>query len=63
MELYQPTGQNNNDTTANFTGSALVDFGDSLGPATTAGGGGGAGTGTGTGTATASVSDVFTFRF
>jgi len=42
MELLQPTGQNNNDTTTGVTGSALVNFGQDAGTAAAGGGGGGA---------------------
>ncbi|KAK5057554.1 hypothetical protein LTR84_011554 [Exophiala bonariae] len=63
LDLYQPTGQNNNDTTANFTGSALVDFGNAIGP-TSAGGGATAGTttGSGGGSATTTNNDAFNFN-
>ena len=33
MDLLQPTGQNNNDTTTGVTGSALVNFGQDAGTA------------------------------
>ena len=33
MDLLQPTGQNNNDTTTGVTGSALVNFGQAAGTA------------------------------
>jgi 1,3-beta-glucan synthase len=43
MDLLQPTGQNNNDTTTGITGSALLNFGqDATAAAGTGGGGGGA---------------------
>ncbi len=53
MELLQPTGQNNNDTTTGVTGSALVNFGQDAGTAAA-----GAATATGTGAA-AKTSDPF----
>lgn len=31
LDLVQPTGQNNNDTTTGITGSALVNFGNAAG--------------------------------
>ena len=57
MELLQPTGQNNNDTTTGVTGSALVNFGQAAG---TAGGGGGGGGGAAA-TTSANSNDPFSF--
>jgi len=64
MELFQPTGQNNNDTSSNFTGSALVDFGTNLGggAANTGSGGGSTTGGGGGGGGSATTSALFTFR-
>ncbi|RVX67099.1 1,3-beta-glucan synthase component FKS1 [Exophiala mesophila] len=45
LNLAQPTNQNNNDTFASITGSALVDFGNGVDAGPTAGGGGGGGGG------------------
>lgn len=62
MDLLQPTGQNNNDTNASITGSALVNFGN--GAAATDGGDSGNGGGGGGGasaTASDAVTGVFSF--
>lgn len=64
MNLLQPTGQNNNDTSSEFTGTALVNFGSNGGAATGAAGGGASGGGGGGGggsTAAAAPTDGFNF--
>lgn len=58
MDLLQPTGQNNNDTTNSNTGSALINIGDN---AAATGGGGGGGGGGATSAAAAPSSDGFNF--
>ena len=54
MQLLQPTGQNNNDTSSSQTGSALLNFGD--GGATGGASGSGGSTAGATGTAAATTS-------
>jgi 1,3-beta-glucan synthase len=54
MDLLQPTGQNNNDTTTGITGSALVNFGQDAGTA-------GAAAGTAAATTSSSSDDPFSF--
>lgn len=63
MNLAQPTNQNNNDTFASITGSALVDFGNGVDTgATAAAGGGGGGGGTTNAAATTTGGNApFTF--
>lgn len=64
LDLMQPIGQDNNDTFASITGSALVNFGDGSGAAaTSAAGGGGGGGGGGSGSAaTTSAAGPFDFN-
>jgi 1,3-beta-glucan synthase len=52
LELMQPTGQNNNDTSASATGSSLI------GAVGASGGGGGGGGGSATAAATAASSGL-----
>lgn len=54
MDLLQPTGQNNNDTTTGITGSALVNFGQDAGTA-------GAAAATSAAATSGSSSDPFSF--
>lgn len=58
LDLVQPTGQNNNDTSSQITGSALHNFGQ--GAAATGGGSGGGATAPAASSAS-SGSDPFTF--
>ncbi|KAL9107123.1 MAG: hypothetical protein Q9227_007903 [Pyrenula ochraceoflavens] len=58
MELLQPTGQNNNDTSNSNTGSALIQIGSA---AATGGGGGGGGDATESSAAPANTDDGFNF--
>lgn len=62
LNLAQPTNQNNNDTFASITGSALVDFGNGVDAGPTGGGGGGGGGGAANTAATTSAGNApFTF--